>query len=54
MRVTLTTLGHPQPATPIPTDNQCALGIITGTVKQKRSRAIDMRFYWLSDRVLQK
>jgi hypothetical protein len=53
MRVTLTTLGHPQSATPIQTDNQCALGIVNGTVKQKRSRAIDMRFYWLCDRVQQ-
>jgi hypothetical protein len=35
-------------------DNSTAYGIATGTVKQKRSKAIDMRFYWLCDRVRQK
>lgn len=53
LRNTLTFLGHPQPATPIQTDNQCAEGIINDTVKQKRSKAIDMRFYWVRDRVRQ-
>lgn len=43
-------MGHPQPPTPIRTDNTTARGIITGTIKQKRSKAIDMRFYWLNDR----
>ena len=47
-------MGHPQPPTPIKTDNTTARGIITGTIKQKRSKAIDMRFYWLKDRFEQK
>lgn len=51
---TLADLGHVQPPTPLQTDNNCANGIINGTVKQKRSKAIDMRFYWLCDRVSQK
>ena len=51
---TLTDLGHKQPPTPLQTDNNCANGIINGTVKQKRSKAIDMRFYWLCDRVDQR
>ena len=51
LRQTLIELGHPQPATPIQTDNQCAVGILNGTVKQRRSKAIDMRFYWLQDRI---
>jgi hypothetical protein len=54
LRTTLADLGHPQPPTPIQTDNQCAHGILTNTVKQKRSKAIDMRFYWLNDRISQK
>jgi hypothetical protein len=54
VRSTLADLGHPQPPTPIQTDNQCAQGILTNTVKQKRSKAIDMRFYWLNDRISQK
>ena len=53
LRQTLIDLGHPQPATPIQTDNACANGIMNDTVKQKRSKAIDMRYYWLKDRVKQ-
>ena len=37
-------LGHPQPATPMATDNNTASGIATDTVKQKRSKVIDMHF----------
>ena len=53
MRVTLEELGHPQPATPMKTDNSTANGIMNGTIKQQRSKAIDMRFYWLKDRAEQ-
>ena len=53
MRITLKELGHPQPPTPIKIDNTTANVIINGTVKQQRSKAIDMRFYWLKDRVEQ-
>ena len=44
LRVALEEMGHPQPATPMATDNNTANGIATDTVKQKRSKAIDMRF----------
>ena len=40
-------MGHPQPATKM---KMTAQGILTGTIKQKRSKAIDKRFYWLKDR----
>ena len=53
MRATLEELGHPQPATPMKTDNSAANGILNGTIKQQRSKAIDMRFYWLKDRAEQ-
>ena len=53
LRITLEELGHPQPPTPIQTDNSTASGIANDTVKQKRSKAIDMRFYWIRDRVRQ-
>jgi hypothetical protein len=46
-------MGHPQPATPIQTDNTCAAGIANGTINQRRSKAIDMRFYSVRDRVAQ-
>ena len=52
-RTCLIEMGHPQPATKMKTDNMTAQGILTGTIKQKRSKAIDMRFYWLKDRVEQ-
>jgi hypothetical protein len=45
----LINMGHPQPATKMITDNNTAEGIIKGTIKQKRSKSIDMRFYWLKD-----
>ena len=51
LRVTLEELGHPQPPTAIRTDNSTANGIVNGTIKQKKSKAIDMRFYWVRDRV---
>jgi hypothetical protein len=54
MRQALTDMGHPQPPTPIKTDNSTAYGILTSLVKQKRSKAFDMRFYWLKDRIQQK
>ena len=53
LRHALEFLGHPQPPTPIQTDNSCAEGIANDTVKQRRSKAIDMRFYWVRDRVKQ-
>ena len=50
LRTILTEMGHPQLMTPIQTDNACAAGIVNNTVKQRRSKAIDMRFYWIKDR----
>jgi hypothetical protein len=51
LRTTLIEMGHPQPATPIQADNSCAVGLANDSLKQKRSKAIDMRFYWVKDRV---
>ena len=38
-------LGHPQPATLIQVDNSTVVGFVNDTIKQKQSKAIDMRFY---------
>ena len=46
-------LGHPQPATPIQVYNSTADGFANDTIKQKRSKVIDMRFYWIRDRTSQ-
>jgi hypothetical protein len=54
LRQTLHNLGHPQSTTPIRTDNSTADGIANDTIKQQRSRAIDMRYHWVRDRVQQK
>ncbi|KAG7357593.1 hypothetical protein IV203_002281 [Nitzschia inconspicua] len=50
IRACLEELGHPQGPTPIVTDNSTAAGIANDTVKQKRLKAMDMRFYWIRDR----
>jgi hypothetical protein len=45
LRVTLTELGHTQPQTPLRTDNSTAFGILNETIKQKRSKAMAMRYH---------
>ena len=49
MRTILKEMGHKQPATPIQTDNAAAEGVINSKITPKRTRAMDMRFYWLQD-----
>jgi hypothetical protein len=51
IRNTLEDLGHPQGATPIISDNECAVGIANRKNKQRRSKAMDMRFNWIRCRV---
>jgi hypothetical protein len=53
IRTALHEMGHPQPPTPIQVDNSTAAGIANQSVKQKRSKAMDMRFYWIQDRIKQ-
>ena len=50
IRTLLRELGHPHPATPIQFDNSTANGFANNTMKQKQSKAIDMRFCWIRDR----
>lgn len=50
---TLHDVGHPYPPTPITTDTMILTGIVNWTVKQKQTRAMDMRFYWVADKVCQ-
>ena len=53
VRKALTEMGHPQPPTPAEVDNQCDVGIFAGTIKQKQSRCMDKRFFWVKDRTNQ-
>ena len=46
-------LGYPQDATEFICDNDCAVGIATDRLKQKQSKAIDMRYHWIRDQVRQ-
>ncbi len=41
---------HPQPQTPIQTDNLTAEGVINSWVRPKRTKSMDMHFKWLLDR----
>ena len=54
LRTSLEEMGHPQGKTPMQTDNSTASVIINETVKQRRSKAIDISFYWVRDRCKQK
>ena len=53
-RIALMEMGHHQPPTPLELDNTTAYGIITKQLLPRRSKAIDMRYYWLRDRENQK
>jgi hypothetical protein len=53
LRTTLEEMGHPQPTTPLQTDITNAMGYSNDTIKQRRTRAMDMHSYWVKDRVKQ-
>ncbi len=50
---TLTNFGHPQPKTPVHCDNATAVGIANNTIKRQQSQAIEMRFFWIGNKVAQ-
>ena len=47
-------MNHPQPPTPIKTDNTTTLGVITNTIKRKHAKAMNMCFHLASNRMNQK
>jgi hypothetical protein len=49
-RISLLALGHPQPATPLKTDNSTANSFVHANIKQRRSKTWDMRWNWLRDK----
>ena len=49
LRTALKEMGHPQAATPMECDNTTTVGIINDTIRQCRSKAMDMRFYCIKD-----
>ena len=54
IRTCLAEMGYPQPNTSLKTNKSTAAGIINSSIRQKKSKAVDMRFYWIKDRVSQK
>ena len=53
IRHILHALHHPQPPTPLKTDNSTAAGFVYDNIHQKRSKSWDMRYHWLRDRQTQ-
>jgi hypothetical protein len=53
IRQKLIGMGYPQPETVIITDNQCAAGLANKSIKQLKTKSIDMRFHWIRDRIVQ-
>jgi hypothetical protein len=54
IRLILQEMGHPQPPTPVHCDNSTAVGISNSTVKRQRSRAMEMRYFWIIDQIRHK
>ena len=46
-------MGWPQPKNPIQTDNSTTVGVTNQTTVPKRTKYMDMRFYWLRCRKYQ-
>jgi hypothetical protein len=46
LHITLQEMGHPQPATPVQTNNSTC-GIANDNIKQQCSCTIDMHFFWI-------
>jgi hypothetical protein len=45
----LAKMGHPQPRTPIQTNNSTAEGVINRKIQPRQTKAMDMCFHWLRD-----
>ena len=53
MRKALADMGHQKPPTLVATDNTAANSTLNGTGKKIITRAIDIRFHWVRDRIRQ-
>jgi hypothetical protein len=53
-RNTLADFGYPQKPTLLRIDNTVALGLAANKLNKKRAKSMDMRYFWLADRVRQK
>jgi hypothetical protein len=46
-------MGHPQAQTPVHCDNATAVGIVNNTINRQHSRSMEMRFFWVGDKIAQ-
>ena len=53
LRITFEEMGHAHPPTPVKTDNSTTEDIMNSRLQQNRSKAMDMRFYWVQDQIKQ-
>ncbi len=49
IRQILEEMGHPQPWTPMQTNNTTAEGVINNKIQPTCTKAMDMRYHWLRD-----
>jgi hypothetical protein len=52
-RLTLTEMGHPQPKTPVHCNNATVVGIANNSIKRQQPRSMEMRFFWVGDKIAQ-
>ena len=53
-RRTLAEMGHPQPPTPVQTDNTTAHGFVTKNLNPKATKSLDMNLWFMRDKSDQK
>ena len=49
-RITLIEMDHPQPPTLVQLENITSNSFIKGTLKQKRTKSIEIKYHWLQER----
>ena len=54
IRNLLAEIGHPQPPTPVQTDNTTALGFVTKNLNPKATKSTDMNYWYMRDKQHQK
>jgi hypothetical protein len=52
-QLTLAKMGHPQPRTPVHSNNATAVGIANNTIKRQQLRSMEMIFFWVGDKIAQ-
>jgi hypothetical protein len=52
-RMTLKELGHPQPKTQVHCNNATAIRIANNIGKRQRSQSMEMRYFWVCDKIAQ-